>query len=57
MIARIWRGWSSSKNADAYEEHLGTTVQTELRGVEGFVEAQLLRRAVGDEIAFLAITW
>jgi heme-degrading monooxygenase HmoA len=57
MIARIWRGWATPANADAYEEHFRTSVQTELRGVEGFVEAQLLRRADGEEIEFLAITY
>jgi heme-degrading monooxygenase HmoA len=57
MIARIWRGWTTPANADAYEEHFRTSVQAELRGVEGFVEAQLLRRAVGDEVEFLAITY
>jgi heme-degrading monooxygenase HmoA len=57
MIARIWRGWTSPENADAYEEHFRTSVQAELRGVEGFVEAQLLRRVVGDEIEFVAISY
>lgn len=54
MIARIWRGWASPENADAYEDHFRTSVQAELRGVEGFVEAQLLRRVVGDEVAVVA---
>ena len=26
MIARVWHGWTSRQNADAYERHLRTKV-------------------------------
>lgn len=57
MIARVSRGWANLANADAYEDHFRMSVQAELRGVEGFIEAQRLRRAVDDEVEFLAITY
>ncbi len=57
VIARTWRGWAHPENADAYEAHSRTSVHAELRGVEGFVEAQLLRRAIGGEVEILAIIW
>jgi heme-degrading monooxygenase HmoA len=57
MIARIWRGWTSKEAADAYDEHFRTTVQAALGGIDGFVEAQLLRRTAGDEVEFVAITY
>jgi heme-degrading monooxygenase HmoA len=57
MIARIWRGWATAEHADAYETHFRTSVQAELRGIAGFAEAQLLRRSVGDEVEFLAMTY
>jgi heme-degrading monooxygenase HmoA len=57
MIARIWRGWATPENADAYEAHFRTSVLIELRGVEGFVAAQLLRRTDGDEVELMAVTY
>ncbi len=56
MIARVWRGWAQSEQASAYEQHFTTAVQAELRAVEGFVGAQLLRRQAGDEVEIMAIT-
>ena len=56
MIARVWKGWASQASADAYAERFRTTVREELRGIEGFVEAKLLRRAVGDEVEFVVVT-
>jgi heme-degrading monooxygenase HmoA len=56
MIARVWRGWAPPEQAPAYETHFVTTVQAELRAVEGFSGAQLLRRQVGDEVEFVAMT-
>ena len=56
MIARVWRGWAQPEQASAYERHFRTAVQAELRAIEGFVAAQLLRRQVGDEVELMAIT-
>jgi heme-degrading monooxygenase HmoA len=56
MIARIWHGWTSAENADAYEEFLRTKMFPSIHAVEGFTGADLLRRDDGDEVAFITIT-
>ena len=57
MIARIWRGWAPSESADDYQSHYETEIITNLRTIDGFRGAQLLRRADGEEVLFTAITW
>lgn len=56
MIARVWHGWTSPSNADAYEEFLRTKMFPSIHRVPGYVGADLLRRDAGDEIAFVTIT-
>ena len=56
MIARLWRGWTSRENADAYEEFLRTSMFPSIHEVPGFLGADLLRRPAGEEIAFVTIT-
>jgi heme-degrading monooxygenase HmoA len=56
MIARIWQGWTSPENADAYEEFLRTTIFPSIHEVDGFRDADLLRRDEGSEIAFVTVT-
>jgi heme-degrading monooxygenase HmoA len=56
VIARIWHGWTSPRNADAYEEFLRTKMFPSIHRVRGYVGADLLRRDAGDEIAFVTIT-
>ena len=56
MIARIWHGWTSYGNADAYEEFLRTKMFPSIHEVEGFVDADLLRRNDANEVAFITIT-
>ena len=56
MIARLWHGWTSPRNADAYEEFLRTKMFPSIQRVPGFVGADLLRRDARDEIAFVTIT-
>ncbi len=57
MIARVWHGWTSERNAEAYERHFRTTVLADLRRLDGFEGAQLLRRQDGQEVEFVAITY
>jgi hypothetical protein len=57
MIARIWRGWAAPDEADEYQRHYETEIIANLRAIDGFRGAQLLRRADGDEVLFTAITW
>ena len=57
MIARIWRGWAPSGQADDYQRHYETEVSEHLTAVNGFRGAQLLRRDEGGEVAFTSVTW
>lgn len=57
MIARMWRGWTRTDQADEYDEHYRAEVLTTLRGVPGFQGARLLRRTVGDETEFVSLTF
>ena len=57
MIARVWHGWASARNADAYERHLRTTVFPGIHRVKGFKGAHLFRRQDGEEVEFVAITY
>ena len=57
MIARIWQGWTTLDDADAYEHLLYTHV---LPGIEamalpGFLGIDVLRRNAGDEVSFMTI--
>jgi len=56
MIARLWRGWTTPENADAYEEFLRTKMFPSIHRVQGYLGADLLRREAGDEVAFVTIT-
>jgi heme-degrading monooxygenase HmoA len=56
VIARIWHGWTTRENADAYEEFLRTKMFPSIHGVDGFLGADLLRRDEDTEIAFMTIT-
>jgi heme-degrading monooxygenase HmoA len=56
VIARIWHGWTSPENADAYEDFLRTTMFPSIHRVPGYLGADLLRSDGSDEIAFVTIT-
>ena len=57
MISRIWHGWTTPDNADAYESLLREEIFTSIkaRDIKGFRSIQLLRRAVADEVEFITI--
>jgi heme-degrading monooxygenase HmoA len=57
MISRIWHGWATPQNADAYEALLKEEIFTgiEDRQIPGYRGIQLLRRAAGDEVEFVTI--
>ena len=55
-ITRVWRGWTRAENADAYERFLLDELFPSLRGISGFRDAEVLRRADGDEVAFVTLT-
>jgi heme-degrading monooxygenase HmoA len=56
MIVRMWRGQAKAANADAYERFVTTRVFTALPAIEGHRGAYLLKRAVDDEVEFIAVT-
>lgn len=56
MINRMWHGWTTRANADAYERLLREEVLPGIHRVKGFNGAQLLRREAGEEVEFVAIT-
>jgi heme-degrading monooxygenase HmoA len=59
MISRIWRGWTSPHNADAYESLLKAEIFTGIieRGITGFQGIDLLRRELEEEVEFVTIMW
>jgi antibiotic biosynthesis monooxygenase (ABM) superfamily enzyme len=56
VIARLWHGWTAPENADAYEDFLRKKMFPSIHRVPGYLGADLLRRADGEEIAFVTIT-
>ena len=59
MICRIWHGWTTPANADAYEHLLREEIFVGIaqRHIPGFQRIQLLRRPVGAEVEFATIMW
>ena len=56
MVARVWRGWSTTELAPVYEEHFRTATLPALGEIEGHEGAYVLRRNVGDEVEFVVVT-
>ena len=59
MISRIWHGWTSRQNADAYEDLLCSEIfkgiqHREIRGYRGI---HLLRREVPEGVEFVTVMW
>jgi antibiotic biosynthesis monooxygenase (ABM) superfamily enzyme len=59
MICRIWHGWTTPENADAYESLLKYEILTGIsnRDIAGYRGIHLLRRDLGKEIEFITIMW
>ncbi|HUK51241.1 MAG TPA: hypothetical protein VLV18_09395 [Terriglobales bacterium] len=43
MIARVWRGWITPENADAYEKLLRERVFPDLKRIDGYRGGYVLR--------------
>ncbi len=56
MIARIWHGYTTPANANAYEQLLRTTILPGIHRVKGYQGAYLLRREAGAEVEFITVT-
>ena len=59
MICRIWHGWASRENADAYERLLRTEIFHGIanRGIAGYRGIELLRRDESEPIEFVTLMW
>lgn len=57
MIGRIWHGWTTPANADAYETLLRTTVLPDIARIDGYAGAHLLRHDGESDVEFVTITW
>src|SRR5688572_4998629 len=55
MIARHWRGWTKTENADAYEALLQQKVLPGLKKLPGYQSGYVLRRELQDEVEFVVI--
>ena len=56
MISRLWHGWTTRDNADAYEELLRSEILPGIHCVVGFKGGLLLRRDGKDEVEFVTLT-
>jgi hypothetical protein len=60
MIARIWHGWTTPANADAYERLLTERIFPGIaaKGVAGYRGIRLLRRPAEDgTVEFATLMW
>jgi len=59
MIGRIWHGWTTPENADAYEALLKQEIFVGFkdRQISGYKGIHLFRRNVGEEVEFVTLMW
>ncbi|AXV18216.1 antibiotic biosynthesis monooxygenase (plasmid) [Neorhizobium sp. SOG26] len=57
MIKRMWNGYTTPENADAYEQLLDTFVfpGIEAKQIPGYRSIELLRRDLGHEVQFTTV--
>jgi heme-degrading monooxygenase HmoA len=55
MIARLWHGYATREDADAYAAMLKPELLPGLSQVTGYRGSYLLRRDAGDEVEFITI--
>ena len=59
MICRVWRGWTTPDNADAYENVVRGEVipGIEARRIPGFRSIDLVRREREHDVEFMTLMW
>jgi antibiotic biosynthesis monooxygenase (ABM) superfamily enzyme len=59
MISRVWHGWTSPANADAYEALLKAEIFIGIknRQIAGYRGIHLFRRNLGNEVEFVTVMW
>jgi heme-degrading monooxygenase HmoA len=55
MVARVWHGYTTPDNADAYEAMLKPELLPGLSSKKGFRGSYLLRRRLDGEVEFITI--
>lgn len=56
MITRLWRGWTTIEDADAYKEFLLGELFPAMQEIPGFRGADVLTRVEDGEVAFVTLT-
>jgi heme-degrading monooxygenase HmoA len=59
MVGRIWHGYTTPENADAYFSVLKSEVLPGIAAMKipGYKSIQVLRRKLEDEVEFITIMW
>jgi len=59
MISRIWHGYTTQANADAYENLLKGKILAGIsnRHIRGYRGIHLLRRSITDGVEFITVMW
>ena len=59
MISRVWHGWTTPGNADAYEALLKEEIFVGIvaREIAEYRGIHLFRRDLGDEVEFVTVMW
>ena len=57
MVSRLWHGWTSRENADAYQQLLQARILPGIHRVRGYRGAYLLRRDVKEGVEFVTLTF
>jgi hypothetical protein len=55
MVARMWRGWTSREDADAYERLLREVVYPGLQGIAKYRGGYILRQELEHEVEFVTV--
>jgi antibiotic biosynthesis monooxygenase (ABM) superfamily enzyme len=58
-VCRVWRGWTTPENADAYERVVRGEVipGIEARRIAGFRHIDLMKREAGGDVEFQTLMW
>jgi heme-degrading monooxygenase HmoA len=56
VIARVWSASATAGGADRYRAHFTGTVLPQLRGLDGFLGAELMEDDTGDRTHLLVVT-
>ncbi len=56
-VKRVWHGWTTPENAEAYENLLHDEVfpSIEAKNIPGYRSIELLRRELEDEVEFVTV--